>query len=183
MVGRIRGKEHPPASPQNGMIQLLSQTGVLETTVLTSSEISESQLQKLVVNAVINPLTAVFRCQNGELLNSPTKLALMKLLVNETGPIVRALSQTPSDSFSDQRLVDLVLAVAQKTGANTSSMLQDVQADQRTEIDYINGYLVAQGTRLGLPATCNAAIVRLVKERQAVQDQDVAELFPIGELL
>ncbi|KAK4135802.1 2-dehydropantoate 2-reductase [Trichocladium antarcticum] len=183
MVGRITGKERPPASPQNGMIHLLSQIGVLETTVLTSSEISESQLQKLVVNAVINPLTAVFRCQNGELLHSPTKLALMKLLVNETGPIVRALLQTPSDSFSDQSLVDLVLAVAQKTGANTSSMLQDVQADRRTEIDYINGYLVAQGTRLGLPATCNTAMVRLVKARQAVQDEDVAEIFPIGELL
>ncbi|KAK3936150.1 putative 2-dehydropantoate 2-reductase [Diplogelasinospora grovesii] len=171
------------ASTQDGMIERLSQAGVLETTVLTSAEIKEAQLQKLVVNAIINPLTAIFRCQNGQLLDNPTRFALMKLLINETGPIVRALLHRPSDLFSDLNLLDLVLTVAHKTGANTSSMLQDVQVGQRTEIDYINGYVVAQGTRLGLPNTHSATIVRLVKEQQVVQDQHVAALFPIGEIL
>jgi 2-dehydropantoate 2-reductase len=182
MVGLVEGSSGR-ASTQNGMIHRLSQAGVLETTVLTSSKIKEAQLQKLVVNAVINPLTVIFRCQNGQLLDSPTRITHMKLLINETGPIVRELLQTPCDLFSDQNLVDLVLTVAHKTGANTSSMLQDVQADRRTEIDYINGYVVAQGTKLGLPCTHNETLVRLVKEQQGIQDQDVAGLFPTGKLL
>lgn len=177
--GRSMG-EQDAASIQNGMIQRLSQTSVLETTILSSTEIKKSQLQKLVVNAVINPLTAIFRCQNGQLVDKPARLALMKLLLRETGPIVRALLPGPSDQFSDDNLLDLVLTVAHKTGANTSSMLQDVQAGRRTEIDYINGYIVAQGKRLGLPHTNNATIAQLVGEQQVIQDQDVAAQFPTG---
>ena len=156
---------------------------MLETTILSSGAIKKSQLQKLVVNAAINPLTAIFRCRNGQLVDNPAKLAAMKLLLDETGPIVRALLPVPSDMFSNQNLLDLALTIARKTGANSSSMLQDVQAGRRTEIDYINGYVVTQGRRLGLPHPHSATVVRLVKERRVVQDHEVATLFPMGEVL
>ncbi|KXX82700.1 putative 2-dehydropantoate 2-reductase [Madurella mycetomatis] len=166
---------------QNTMVQRLSQAGVLETSVLSSEAIRESQLQKLVVNAIINPLTAIFRCQNGQLASNPPRLAVMKLLLEETGPIVKALLHTPSDMFSNQNLFDLVLSVAHKTRANTSSMLQDVQASRRTEIDYINGYIAAQGKRLAMPHVHNSTVVRLVKEGRTIQDHDIATLFAIRE--
>lgn len=189
LVGLVEGPNTPnipthdrdAALTQNAMVQRLSQASVLETSVLSSEAIRKSQLQKLVVNAIINPLTAIFRCQNGQLASNPPRLAAMKLLLNETGPIVRALLHTPSDMFSNQNLFDLVLSVARKTAANTSSMLQDVQAGRRTEIDYINGFVVAQGKRLGLPHTHNSTVVRLVKEEQAIQDHDIVPLFSIRD--
>ena len=175
--------EDSTASAGNRMIQRLSQAGVLDTRVLTSIDINNCQLQKLVVNAIINPLTSIFRCQNGQLLGSPIRVALMKLLVKETGPIIRALLHAPSDLFSDAALLDLVLEVSEKTGVNSSSMLQDVQAKRTTEIDYINGYVVAQGTRLGLDTTYNSTLVRLVKEQQVVQDHHVSAVLQLKGVL
>ena len=167
----------------NPMAQRLSQASVLEATVLSYDAIKESQLQKLVVNAVINPLTAIFRCKNGQLLDNPARLTLMGLLIEEIGPIVRALLHDAPDMFSNQNLLEFVLTVARKTGANTSSMLQDVQAGRRTEIDYINGYVAAQGEALGLPYTRNSAVARLVKEQQIVRDDEVAtRMFPSERL-
>ncbi len=174
------------ASPSsNPMMERLSQANVLETSILSSDTIKKSQLQKLVVNAVINPLTAIFRCKNGQLLDNPTRLAVMRLLIEETGPIVRALlHDAPDAAFSDQSLLDLVLTVAHKTSANTSSMLQDVQSGRKTEIDYINGYIARKGKALGLPHTRNSTVARLVAEQQVVRDGDVAtRLFSIGEVL
>jgi len=171
-------------SSSNPMAQRLSQGSMLEATILSSGAIKESQLQKLVVNAVINPLTAIFRCKNGQLLDNPTRLTIMGLLIEEIGPIVRTLLPNAPEMFSDQNLLEFVLSVARKTGANTSSMLQDIQAGRRTEIDYINGYVAAQGQALGLPYTRNSAVASLVKEQQVVRDDEVSSrMFPIGNVL
>lgn len=96
--GRSTGK-YDVASTQNGMIRRLSQTSMLETIILSSAEIKMSQLQKLVVNAIINPLTAIFRCRNGQLVDRPTYLALMKLLLRETGPMSGRCCRVPQGSF------------------------------------------------------------------------------------
>ena len=52
-----------------------------------------------------------------------------------------------------------------------SSMGQDVQKGRRTEIDYMNGYIVEQGRRVGIPTPVNAAIVQVVREVESGQIQ------------
>jgi 2-dehydropantoate 2-reductase len=70
------------------------------------------------------------------------------------------------DVYSDMVLNRAVLEVAKLTAQNTSSMLQDVQAGRPTEIDYINGYFVAQGKKLGLPWKYHAEMVERVKSME-----------------
>ena len=53
--------------------------------------------------------------------------------------------------FLHQDMLAAVQQVARRTGANISSMLQDVRAKRRTEVAYINGAVVRQG-RAGRPA-------------------------------
>ena len=50
-----------------------------------------------------------------------------------------------------------------------SSMGQDVEKGRHTEIDYMNGYIVEQGRRAGVPTPVNAAIVQVVREVQTGQ--------------
>jgi 2-dehydropantoate 2-reductase len=56
-----------------------------------------------------------------------------------------------------------VREVAQKTATNMSSMLQDMLRGARTECDAINGAIVAEGRRLGIPTPVNDILWRLVQ--------------------
>jgi 2-dehydropantoate 2-reductase len=163
----------------------------LEVLVRTPSEIKQDQLLKLVVNAVINPLTAVFDCKNKCVLNKGPRAALFKSLIHEIGPVVRQLAPSEHwscdgdlDAFGDRRLFEdenlmkRVDLTAVKTGANTSSMLQDVRRCSQTEIDYINGYIVAQAERLELKCPHNKTLVQMVSSRTVIKDDDIPSYFP-----
>jgi 2-dehydropantoate 2-reductase len=136
---------------------------------VSPERIKQVQLQKLVVDAAINPLSALFKCKNGDVFNSEARMHLLTRLVEEAGPIVRALLKSPGPEFDDSALREEVLRVARATGENTSSMLQDVEAGRKTEIDYLNGYLVARAKtkKLRLPRTYHAALVRMVSTPEA----------------
>lgn len=146
------------------MVSQLLSTRMLEPYLLSPERTVQAQLLKLVINSVINPLTAVFNCKNGALRGDSYE-AIMRLLVKEAGAIVRALlpDMPEKDVYTDALLNHAVVEVAKLTAQNTSSMLQDVQIGRPTEIDYINGYFVAQGKKLGLPYRYHAEMVERVK--------------------
>ncbi|WP_236287523.1 ketopantoate reductase family protein [Paenibacillus allorhizoplanae] len=113
---------------------------------------------KLVINAVINPLTAILRVQNGELLRSAWALSLMQELYQEVLRLAAAKGiELPID------LWDTVQAVCEATKTNHSSMLQDIEASRHTEIDYLNGSLVKMGNELGLDLPANSMVYRMIK--------------------
>lgn len=95
--------------------------------------------EKLAVNAGINPVTALARVRNGAILEGETAdIAVQAAL--ETAMVAR----TQGVVVSDSRVRDAVQSVVAATAENRSSMLADVKGGQRTEIDAINGYVIAQ---------------------------------------
>lgn len=89
------------------------------------------------------------------------------MIAEEIGPVVRGLlgeQQDGAGEFSDGRLLERVLAVARETRENTSSMLQDVMGGRRTEVGWINGFVVREGRRLGVEVGVNERLVALVEE-------------------
>lgn len=96
------------------------------------------QWRKLTVNAVINPLTAIYRCKNGELLKIPEAFEQVQVIATQCDRIASTLFPNwPNDTLKR------VIHVANATAQNTSSMLADVLAGRTTEFEFINGYLVA----------------------------------------
>ena len=114
---------------------------------------------KLVINAAINPLTALLRVKNGELLERPFAREVMKALARETAQIARA--ENIALPFDDP--VARAEDVAHKTAANTSSMLQDVLRGAPTEIDAICGAVVRTAEKHKLGAPVNWTCWQLVK--------------------
>lgn len=114
---------------------------------------------KLMVNTGINGLTATLGCPNGELLTRTGALERMALLVAEAQRVARA-----SAIFVPEDSLEITRDVCSKTAANISSMLQDVRCRRRTEIDAINGAVVAAARKLGLDTPENLRLVRQVKE-------------------
>jgi 2-dehydropantoate 2-reductase len=134
---------------------LFAQAGL---TTRVRSNILSRLWTKLLVNTGINGLTATLDCLNGELLTLPGVAERMELLVQEAYSV--ALSgniDVPADAL------EITRDVCEKTAANVSSMLQDVRAERKTEIDAINGAVVAAAKKLGMKVPENEKLVREVK--------------------
>jgi len=114
---------------------------------------------KVLVNLGINALTALTGLRNGQLLDIPELRRLMRLAVEEGMRVAEAdgVYLGPLDHVAH------VYEVAEATGANRSSMLQDVDRGRRTEIDALNGAVVGLGEKLGVETPVNRALTALVK--------------------
>lgn len=120
---------------------------------------------KLVVSSAILPVGALARLTNGELARRRETRELMVLAARETAGIARAagVRLTRRDPAEE------VLAVALRTAPNRCSMLQDLLAGRRTEIDAISCAVVRAARPCGAPSPVNAELARRVKaaERDA----------------
>ena len=124
-----------------------------------SNSIRDRMFKKLLINAVINPLTALWRIRNGDLPGSPERLAVMEALHRETFGILR-LHGFEADW---RELWEELLRVCEKTACNRSSMLQDVLGGRATEIDALNGAVCRLAREAGAGAPWNEAVTALVK--------------------
>lgn len=125
-----------------------------------SAAIRQRQWQKLVANAVINPLTALYDVPNGRLLDDPVLSDRAAELCAEADTLLARLDPDwPGDS---QATVEMI---AKATAGNTSSMRADLQRGALTEIDAINGWLLAQAAVVGLPLPAHADITSAVRAR------------------
>ena len=131
----------------------------IETEV--SSNIHDLVWAKLFVNIGMNALTALTGFKNGQLLDYPETLRLMEALVSEAVEVAKRKGvRFEGNPF------DHVRAVAEATRQNRSSMGQDFDYKRRTEIDAINGAVVKEAARMGIPVPYNQAITDLVKANE-----------------
>lgn len=114
---------------------------------------------KLVVNAAINPLTALLRVPNGELLQRPSARTVMSALAEETAAVASA--QQVRLPFANP--IEAAENVARKTAMNHSSMFQDVRRGAPTEIDAICGAVTRTGERHGVATPVNRVCWQLVQ--------------------
>lgn len=114
---------------------------------------------KLVINAAINPLTALLQVPNGELLSHPKARKMMGALAEETAEVAEAEHvhlpfENPVSAAED---------VARKTAQNKSSMFQDVLRGAPTEIDAICGAIMKRGQKHGIKTPYNKACWTMVR--------------------
>ncbi|KAL8765403.1 MAG: hypothetical protein Q9209_007509 [Squamulea sp. 1 TL-2023] len=168
------------------LLQCLCKAPGLSTSEESEERILHIQLQKLAINAVINPLTTIFDCLNGQLFDNPQRLILSRLLLSEISPVISRVFASSTgakpdseaiSSFSIPSLEQIVLDAANQTAQNISSMRQDMLNGRRTEIDYINGYIVEQGAKLGVDCGMNQMLVRLINDKRKIADAEIPEIF------
>jgi len=128
-------------------------------TIETVSDPTALLWGKLVINAAINPLTALLGVLNGELLVRPSARLLMQSVALEAAAVAKATGVNLP--YPDP--LAAVEAVALRTAANCSSMLQDIQRRAPTEIDAICGAIVQAGEEVGVPVPVNRTLLHLVK--------------------
>src|SRR5699024_8419473 len=129
--GAHRSRDNVVSHLGNGMIKIASLTGKSDELNSLAQRLNQETFpielhndwesllkQKLMINAVINPITALFDVPNGKILTNKHLHYLAKELCKETATVLQ-LSET--DSW------DEIVYVAEQTKENVSSMRADIQ--------------------------------------------------------
>lgn len=153
-IGRPRAAG--PAAALEEVGRLLTEGGMTVTVV---DDPWPSIWRKVAVNAAMNPTTALFSCTNGELLDHPAGRPIADELAREAARVARAAGV----GVSEEEVVEAWQGIARTLGENRSSMLQDVSAGRRTEIDAICGAVAREGARRGVATPLNEAVTILVE--------------------
>jgi 2-dehydropantoate 2-reductase len=147
----------PAAAAVHRFHDLLRDTGL---PVAYVPDLVREAWRKAIVNAAVNPVTALHRVPNGALLEGPLRAEALELL----GEAVRAAGSSGLD-FAEADLVLDFERVVRATAENHSSMRQDLERGRPTEADAILGALVRAGAAHGL---------ELPHLRKALADVDAA---------
>lgn len=114
--------------------------------------------EKVLVNVAINASTALARVPNGHLVEYPAGERLVERALEEGLAVARAEGRTvAADVVADAK------TVANQTASNRSSMLQDVQAGSKTEIESLNGAIVSRGAAHDIETPVNRTLADLVR--------------------
>jgi 2-dehydropantoate 2-reductase len=145
--------EHPRLEP---LLNILT-SGGFKLEVL--DDVAALIWGKLAVNAAINPLTALLKMPNGEVISRPSARQLSADLAREVAAVAEA--QGIHLPYSDP--VAISEGVAEKTAENHSSMYQDILRGAPTEIDAICGAVVAAGEKVGVSTPANYTMWKLIR--------------------
>lgn len=117
---------------------------------------------KLLLNCGYNAVSAITDVPYGRMMTLPGIAQTVHDAVVECLAVAAALRVTiPGDVWA------AVDRIATSMPAQVSSTCQDLRRGKPTEIDHLNGYIVREGERLGVPVTLNRALHALVKALEA----------------
>ncbi|MFG6497459.1 2-dehydropantoate 2-reductase [Fictibacillus sp. UD] len=112
--------------------------------------------EKLIMNASINPLSAILRITNGELLTNEHAFSIMKKLYEEAVTVLNLIDRR-EDLWKE------LLILCRNTSLNRSSMLKSVESGQQTEIDSITGEIIKRGISLKIDTPYSRFVYEAVK--------------------
>lgn len=144
-----------PLSAQTAPIEIFSNSSPISSfPIRWGNDAHFLALRKTILNACINPLTALLHVKNGELVKNDHAAHLLRSVYEE---IMSVFPEMKTDlSLEDVR------QLCEKTGENYSSMLQDIRQNRKTEIEPIVG-----------------ALLQIAKER----NRDTPTLFTLYSLI
>ncbi len=117
-----------------------------------------AQWTKLIFNAATNPVGALTLLHHGAATRFGPTGQLSNDLIAEGEAVAKKLG---IELHGDAR--ELVQKGANAPGKHKASMLQDVLAKRQTEVDFMNGAIMKEGEKLGVPTPLNRALWQLIK--------------------
>jgi 2-dehydropantoate 2-reductase len=167
------------------LLRTLTRSPILACAAFPALDLLQLQLEKLAINAIMNPLTALLDIPNGRLLHNHALSKAQRLLLAEISLVLRSLPELEGVPnvrmrFSPERLETLTMSVTAKTAENSSSMREDIRKGRATEVEYINGYVVKRGEEMGVKCVLNYMLMQLVLGKGWAGRSAEGEAVPLG---
>lgn len=138
---------------------LLQKAGL---SVTIAHEPKKALWEKAVINAAINPLGALLEVPNGKLIENNNTFDIMTRIIQEACQV----ANTAGISINSDQMIETTVTVCRNTQNNFCSMLQDILAKRKTEIDSINGAVIDIAKQHNIVTPYNSTIYRLVKYKE-----------------
>jgi 2-dehydropantoate 2-reductase len=146
---------NPPMQKVEELAGLMTRSGM---NTIALKDARGAQWTKLIFNAATNPVGALTLLHHGAATRFEPTGQLFNDLIAEGEAVAHKLGIV---LHGDPR--QLVEKGASTPGKHRASMLQDVLAKRQTEVDFMNGAIVRQGDRAGVPTPLNKALWQLIK--------------------
>ena len=151
-----RGELIIGASPSSASIAATFSQAGAPTAV--SDRVADELWVKLITNCAYNALSAVAQLPYGRLSKVNGVTEVVRSVVRECTEVASALGIVVPEKISET-----VLALAGSMPDQYSSTAQDLARGKKTEIDYLNGYVVRKGEELSIPTPANRTLLVMVK--------------------
>lgn len=132
--------------------------------VVLCDDIVPRMVEKMAINAVANPISALVDAENAALAR-PDVAPIVERVLTEIAAVAEA--RWPKMGLTRESLRTKLDEVLARTGLNFSSMLIDVRAGRRTEIDFLNAVFARWGDECGVPAPLNRTLVETLRAWEA----------------
>ena len=152
------GPFEPSNTPMNRVEELAGLITRSGMNTIALKDARGAQWTKLIFNASTNPTGALTQLHHGAATRFPPTAQLFDDLIAEGEAVAHKLG---IKLHGDAR--QLVQKGANAPGKHRASMLQDVLAKRQTEVDFMNGAIVQQGEKIGVPTPLNKALWELIK--------------------
>jgi 2-dehydropantoate 2-reductase len=123
-----------------------------------SDDIRRTKWEKMAWNCVFNPLTVLIDDRISRALDDPAMVRTIHDIVGEVAAVAAGLKVPLANDIADK-----VVKWSQEIRDIHTSMYDDWKAGRPTEIDSLNGYIVARAAELGIPAPLNQALTAMIR--------------------
>ncbi len=120
--------------------------------------------KKFMLNVGVNQVTAVTRAPYGKVTSLETNLTLFKEAMME----VLAIAKATNIDLREEDIDDFVLMMDSFSPNGRTSMLQDVEAKRKTEVEYFAGTVIEMGKSLDIPTPINHVLYCVIKSIEAL---------------
>jgi 2-dehydropantoate 2-reductase len=151
------GRVNAPVDDEVRKIAAVVESAGVKTT--PSDTILTEVFKKLALNVATLPTAAILRMEAQMLIENEGTIRAMDDILKEMVAVVTA--NGVKIQFDERR--EYIHGLLKNAVGAKGSMLQDVEAKRMTEIDVINGAIVAMGNKCGIPTPVNQTFVNIIK--------------------
>ncbi len=172
-IGELMGLETPRLA---AMAALFTDAGI---PCFLSKDIRRAKWEKMCWNCVFNPLTVLVNDHVARALDHPEMQPVITTMVREVAAVAMAAHRVPLDEDMPAKVVKW----SRELRDIHTSMFDDWTAGRRTEIEYLNGYIVKKGKEYGIPTPMNEMATALIKALTDIDPVQEPFLMVEGEVV
>lgn len=172
-IGEINGEITPRIKEVQKVLSMVGCTTVIDN-------LMGVRWAKVLMNATFSGMSTALGCTFGDVLNNEDGIKCVAHIADETIKVVKAcgvsMAKMQGKDFTQLELsssndipskLSFYHDVWDQHSLLKASMLQDLEKQRKTEVDYINGFVCKKGREVGIATPYNDMVVAIIKTEEA----------------